>query len=86
MLARAANGSDDRRMRGIMNESYCTVIVDVPLFPSDVAVIVTWPGVAPNVLVTRPELFTLARRLFEDQTTERPVKTFPAASFSVAVS
>jgi hypothetical protein len=70
-----------------MNEAYCTVIVDVPLFPSDVAVIVTCPGVAPGVRVTVPVPPTLARKtLLEDQSTVRPVKTFPAASFSVAVS
>ena len=47
---------------------------------------VTCPGEAPGARVTNPELLTLARTLFEDHATTRPVKTFPAASFSVALS
>jgi hypothetical protein len=67
--------------------TYWTVTVDVPLLPSDVAVIVTDPGVAPVGRETSPELLTVARLLLlELQATVRPVRTFPPASFSVAVS
>jgi hypothetical protein len=61
------------------------VTVAVPLLPSDVAVIVAGPFVSRPV--TRPEPFTDARKVWlDDQVTARPVKTFPCASLSVAVS
>jgi len=63
-----------------------TVMEAVPPFPSDVAVIVTGPpGATP---VTRPVLaFTVATAtLLELQEIARPVRTFPFASFVVAVS
>src|SRR5439155_22279108 len=61
-----------------------TVMVDVPLFPSDVAVMVAEPAVAP---VTRPLLVTLATLvLLLDQLTVRPDSGVPFASFGVATS
>jgi len=61
-----------------------TVIADVPVFPSLVAVIVADPA-AP--LVTRPLAFTLATAvLLLDHVTTRPVSAVPLASFGVAVS
>src|SRR5439155_16115497 len=61
-----------------------TVMVDVPLFPSDVAVMVAEPAVAP---VTRPLLVTLATLvLLLDQLTVRPDNGVPFASFGVAVT
>ncbi len=61
-----------------------TVIAAVPVFPSLVAVIVAVPAAAP---VTRPAAFTVATVvLLLVHVTVRPVSTFPAASFVVAVS
>jgi hypothetical protein len=63
-----------------------TVTEAVPLFPSDVAVIVTGPpGATP---LTSPVLaFTVATAtLLELQEIERPVRIFPFASFVVAAS
>jgi hypothetical protein len=63
-----------------------TVMEAVPVFPSDVAVIVTGPpGATP---VTRPVLaFTAATAaLLELQEIERPVRTLPFASFGVAAN
>ena len=68
-------------------QPYWIVIVDEPLLPSAVAVIVTGPGVAVNARDTRPELLTVARRMLaDDHETVRPVRMFPDASLSVAVS
>jgi hypothetical protein len=62
-----------------------TVIEDVPLTPSLVAVIVTGPPVA--TAVTRPLTSTVATaRLLELHVTVRPVSTLPAASLVTAVS
>src|SRR5947208_681074 len=62
-----------------------TVIADVPLWPSLVAVMVTGPPAATPV--TSPLPFTLATvALLADQVTVRPVNTLPLASVSVAVS
>src|SRR5205807_8378651 len=61
-----------------------TVIVEVPLLPSLVAVIVAEPGVTPE---TRPLLLTAATDVLElDQVTVRPESGAPLASFGVAVS
>src|SRR5215831_9292470 len=61
-----------------------TVIAEVPLFPSEVAVIVADPAAPP---VTRPVPFTGAMLVaLLDQVMVRPVSTFPPASFVVAVS
>lgn len=59
-----------------------TVIADVPLFPSLVAVIVVDPA---NMPVTSPVDETLATEALDaDQTTVRSVSTLPLASRSVA--
>src|SRR5256885_16914276 len=61
-----------------------TVIEDVPLFPSLVAVIVAAPGVTA---VTRPLPFTVATEvLLLDQETVRPESAAPFASCGVAAS
>src|SRR6266576_55299 len=61
-----------------------TVIRDVPLLPSDVAVIVAEPATTP---LTSPLPFTVATEvLVLDQVTTRPVSGLPLASFGVAVS
>src|SRR5256712_3185176 len=55
-----------------------TVIAEVPLWPSLVAVIVAEPA---TFAVTRPLLLTVATDvLFEDHVTVRPVRTLPLAS------
>src|SRR5439155_2599211 len=60
------------------------VTVEVPLFPSLVAVIVAVPGVTPD---TRPLLLTVATAVLElDHVTVRPESGVPPASFGVAVS
>src|SRR6266566_539329 len=62
-----------------------TVTAPVPLCPSLVAVIVTGPPAATPV--TNPVGLTLASAtLLLTHVTRRPVSTFPAASFVVAVS
>src|SRR6266704_2153276 len=59
-----------------------TVMAEVPLCPSLVAVIVADPATTP---VTRPVAFTVAAEpLLLDQVIDRPVRTLPFASFSVA--
>src|SRR5689334_7000669 len=61
-----------------------TVIPEVPLRPSLVAVMVAVPA---TFAVTRPVLLTVATPVvFEDQVTGRPVKMLPFASLRVAVS
>src|SRR6184192_2207479 len=61
-----------------------TVIVEVPLFPSLVAVIVADPGVTPE---TSPLLLTVATAVLElDHVTVRPESGFPPASLGEAVS
>jgi len=61
-----------------------TVMLEVPLCPSLVAVIVAEPAVPP---VTSPLPSTPATDvLLLDQVTARPVSGFPFASFGVAVS
>jgi len=61
-----------------------TVTADVPLCPSDVAVIVAEPAVAP---CTRPVPFTVATVvLVLDHVTARPDSALPFASLGVAVS
>src|SRR5207302_464986 len=61
-----------------------TVTPDVPLLPSDVAVMVAEPAVTP---LTSPLPFTRATAvLLLDQVTTRPLSGFPLASFGVAVS
>ena len=60
------------------------VIVEVPLFPSLVAVIVADPGVTPE---TSPLLLTVATAVLElDHVTVRPERGAPFASLGVAVS
>src|SRR5438445_11852940 len=60
-----------------------TVIAEVPLFPSLVAVIVAEPGVTPE---TRPSLLTVATDVLElDHVTVRPESGVPPASLGVAV-
>src|SRR5205807_8975249 len=64
--------------------TFVTVIDEVPLFPSLVAVIVAEPGVTPE---TRPPLLTVATAVLElDHVTVRPESGAPLASFGVAVS
>src|SRR5437763_6129843 len=61
-----------------------TVMADVPLFPSLVAVIVADPAATP---VTRPLPLTVAAAvLLLDQMIDRPTSVLPFASFGVAVS
>jgi hypothetical protein len=61
-----------------------TVTLEVPVFPSLVAVIVVVPGRSP---VTSPDDETLATSgLLEVHETARPVSVLPAASFIVAVN
>jgi hypothetical protein len=61
-----------------------TVIEEVPVFPSLVAVIVAVP--APAV-VTKPVALTVAAAVLpEVQVTSRPVRTFPLTSLVTAVS
>src|SRR5438132_1134515 len=61
-----------------------TVIAEVPLLPSLVAVIVAVPGVTPD---TSPLLLTVATAVLElDHVTVRPESGFPPASLGVAVS
>jgi len=61
-----------------------TVIDDVPLFPSLVAVIVAEPRVTAE---TTPTLLTVTTEvLLLDQETARPERAPPFASFGVAVS
>src|SRR6266496_2454115 len=61
-----------------------TVIAEVPLRPSLVAVIVADPATLP---VTSPLALTVAAELLLlDQVIDRPVRTLPFASLSVAVS
>ena len=60
-----------------------TVTLEVPVFPSLVAVIVVVPGVSP---VTIPACETLATSgLLDVHETARPVSVVPFASFIVAV-
>src|SRR5256885_7391847 len=59
-----------------------TVIAEVPLFPSLVAVIMAVPGVTPD---TSPLLLTVATVVLElDHVTVRPERGAPLASFGVA--
>jgi len=61
-----------------------TVIADVPLWPSLVAVIVAVPA---NLPVTSPLVFTVATPVFEvAHVTTRPLNGLPLASLGVAVS
>jgi hypothetical protein len=61
-----------------------TVSGSVPVFPSLVALSVTLPAATP---VTKPLGDTLATEVFDDvQPIVRPLSTFPAASFKVAVT
>src|SRR5205807_1236233 len=61
-----------------------TVTADVPVLPSDVAVMVAEPAVTP---LTSPLPFTRATAvLLLDHVTTRPLSGFPLASFGVAVS
>src|SRR5439155_1322528 len=61
-----------------------TVSAAVPLWPSLVAVIVIGPWAIP---VTSPVALTVATELLLlAQVTDRPVSTFPPASFVVAAS
>jgi len=61
-----------------------TEMVDVPLFPSLVAVIVAEPGATA---ATRPDAETVAAAVaLEDHVTVWPESTFPPASRTVAVS
>jgi len=61
-----------------------TVKLDVPLFPSLVAVIVAVPAIFP---VTTPDELTVATFVADDcHVTVRPVSVLPLASFKVAVS
>src|SRR5438445_9945236 len=61
-----------------------TVTADVPLLPSDVAVMVAEPAATP---VTSPLPFTVATAvLLLAQVTTRPDNGLPFASFGVAVS
>jgi hypothetical protein len=63
---------------------WTTVMEDVPLCPSLVAVIVADPAATP---LTKPLALTVAAELLLlDQVMDRPVSTLPLASFSVAVS
>ena len=61
-----------------------TVIVDVPVVPPDVAVIVAVPGAA--AVTSPPEETVATLELFVAQVTVRPVSTFPLASLSVTAS
>src|SRR5437879_2339908 len=64
--------------------TFVTVIDEVPLFPSLVAVIVAEPGMTPE---TSPLLLTVATAVLElDHVTVRPESGFPPASLGVPVS
>src|SRR5437762_14358456 len=61
-----------------------TVMAEVPVLPSLVAVIVAGPAATP---VTSPLPFTVANAMASlDQVTARPERGVPFASFGVAVS
>src|SRR6266581_1190514 len=69
---------------GVPGACGVTVMAEVPVFPSLVAVIVAGPGATP---VTRPLPFTVAYAMASlDQVTARPGRGAPFASFGVAVS
>jgi len=69
----------------VLTGASVTVIEDVPVFVSLVAVMVAGPPAA--TAVTRPFASTVATALlFEDQVTVRPVSTVPLTSVSVAVN
>jgi ABC-type amino acid transport system permease subunit len=69
----------------VLTGASVTVIDDVPVFVSLVAVIVTGPPAA--TAVTKPVLLTVATAvLLELHVTARPVSTLPLTSVSVAVS
>src|SRR5438874_3237546 len=61
-----------------------TVMLEVPLLPSDVAVMVAEPAVTPLTSPLPPTVATDV--LLLDHVTTRPVSTLPLASFRVAVS
>src|SRR5947207_1401281 len=61
-----------------------TVTPEVPLLPSDVAVMVAEPAVTPLTSPLPPTVATDV--LLLDHVTTRPVSTLPLASFRVAVS
>src|SRR5205823_4462783 len=62
--------------------TFVTLIDEVPLFPSLVAVIVAVPGVTPD---TSPLLLPVAAAVLElDHVTVRPESGFPVASFGGA--
>src|SRR5207244_8879355 len=64
--------------------TFVTLIDEVPLFPSLVAVIVAVPGVTPD---TSPLLLTVATAVLElDHVTVRPERGAPFPSFGVPVS
>src|SRR5438046_9179892 len=64
--------------------TFVTLIDEVPLFPSLVAVIAAAPGVIPE---TSPLLLTVATAVLElDHVTVRPESGFPPASLGVPVS
>ncbi len=61
-----------------------TVTSEVPVFPSQVAVMVAVPAATP---LTSPLPFTVAAAVLSlDQVTTRPKSAVPPASFGVAVS
>jgi hypothetical protein len=63
-----------------------TVIKEVPVWPSLVAVMVAVP-IVPEAAVTRPLVETVATAgLLDDQLTVRPESTLPCASSNTAVS
>jgi hypothetical protein len=69
----------------VLTGASVTVIEDVPIFVSLVAVIVTGPPAA--IPVTKPVASTVATALLlEDHVTVRPVSTVPFASLATAVS
>jgi len=64
--------------------AWVTVMLDVPLWPSLVAVIVADPAA---FAVTRPVPFTVATVvLLEDHVTVRPLSVFPLESFVTATA
>jgi len=68
----------------VLTGAAATVSASVPVFVSLVAVSVTLPAAMP---VTSPVGETLATEVFDDvQPIVRPVRTFPVASFNVAVT
>jgi len=80
---RAGSGYGERTDKSESANHFVTVTVEVPVFPSLVAVIVAVPSATP---LTTPDELTVALDVsLEVHVTTRPVRRVPLASRSVAV-